>query len=107
MITFEDFAKLEIRIGKVVSVEKIVEANKLVKLIFDFGDEQRQIIAGIAEFFKDPSALIGKQMPVLMNLEPKNFKSYESQGMILAVDIDGRPVLLHPGEEVPAGSIVR
>ncbi len=107
MITFEDFAKLEIRIGKVIAAEKIPDADKLVKLIFDFGNEERQIIAGIAEFFENPSVLIGKQMPVLMNLEPKKFKSYESQGMILAVDVDGRPVLLFPDEKVPAGSIVR
>ena len=107
MITFEDFAKLEIRIGKIVSAEKIPETDKLVKLIFDFGNEQRQIIAGIAEFFEDASVLISKQMPVLVNLEPRKFKGYESQGMILAADIGGRPVLLSPDEEVPVGSAVR
>lgn len=107
MITFEDFAKLEIKIGRIISAEKIPEADKLVKLIFDFGSEKRQIIAGIAESFENLSSLIGKQMPVLMNLEPRKFKGYESQGMILAVDAAGRPVLLSPDEEVPAGSVIR
>lgn len=107
MVTIEDFKKLEIKIGKVVSAEKIEGTDKLLKLIFDFGTEKRQIIAGIAEFYPDTSALLGKEMPVIVNLEPKMFKGYESQGMILCADADGRPVILAPEIEVPAGSIVK
>jgi len=106
MITFNDFQKLEIRIGKVISAEKIPEADKLIKFVFDLGDEQRQIVAGIAEFF-EPEELIGKEMPILTNIEPRMLKGHESQGMILAADVEGQPILLSPEKEVPAGSIVR
>ncbi|MBA7507682.1 Methionine--tRNA ligase [subsurface metagenome] len=57
--------------------------------------------------FFEPNHLIGKELPVLVNLEPRNFKGIESQGMVLAVDVDGKPVLLQPEKEVPPGSIVR
>ena len=107
MISFDEFKKLEIRIGKVVVAEKIADAQKLIKLTFDMGGETRGIVAGIADFFPDVSLLIGKEMPVMVNLEPKNFRGHTSYGMILAADVDGRPVLLHPAEDVPPGSIVR
>lgn len=107
MITSEDFKKLEIKIGKIISAEKVPNTDKLLKFVFDFGSEQRQIIAGMAEFFPDISSLIGKEMPVLVNIEPRNFKGYESQGMIIAADVDGRPVFLIPEEEIPSGSIVK
>lgn len=106
MITFEDFKKLEIKIGKVLSSEKIEWADKLLKLEIDFGSEKRQLVAGMAEFF-DPDYFIGKEIPVLINLEPRTFKGIESQGMILAIDVDGKPVLLFPEKEVPPGSIIR
>jgi len=106
MISFEDFKKLEIRIGKVVEAEKVKDADKLIKLVFDLGDEKREIIAGIAEFY-EPADLIGKEMPIITNLEPKTFRGHTSHGMILAVDVDGRPVLLHPDEDIPPGSIVK
>lgn len=107
MISFNDFKKLEIKIGKVVSAEKIEGADKLIKLIFDIGGEEIQIIAGIAEFFPDVSVLLGKEMPVLANLEPRKLKGVESNGMILAADDNGRPVLLNPEREVPPGSVVK
>jgi len=107
MITFEEFKKLEIKIGKIMSVEKVPNADKLLKFVFDFGSELRQIIAGMAEFFPDTSSLIGKEIPVLINIEPKNFKGYESQGMIIAADVNGKPVFLIPEEDVPPGTIVR
>lgn len=106
-ITHDDFKRLDIRIGTVLSAEKVPDADKLLRLIFDFGDEQRQIIAGIAEVFPDPSVLVGRQLPVLVNLEPRQLRGYESQGMLLAVAVDGQPVLLHPEREVPLGSVIR
>jgi len=107
MTTIDDFRKLDIRVGKVISAEKAVDTDQLIKFIFDFGNEQRQIMAGMAEFFNDPTVLVGKEMPILLNVEPRKFKGYESHGMIIAADVDGRPVLLHPEEEVPPGSIVK
>ncbi len=106
-IPFEDFKKLDIRIGKVISAERIEGADKLLKLIFDLGDEERQVLAGIAEFVDDPSTLIGKEMPVLVNLEPRRMKGLESNGMILAASTGEKPVLLMPEEDVPPGSIVK
>ena len=106
MVTLEDFQKLEIRIGKVLSVEKVAGADKLLKFIFDFGSEQRQIIAGMATFFPEPSSLEGKEMPVLLNIEPRTFRGEVSHGMIIAADVDGHPVLLHPEREVEPGSMV-
>ncbi len=106
-ITFDDFKKLEIKIGKVVSAEKVPEADKLIKFVFDFGTEERQILAGIAEAFEDPSVLIGREMPVLVNIEPRKIRGYESQGMIMVAIVNDQPVLLSPETEVPPGSIIR
>lgn len=107
MITLEDFKKLDIRIGRVVSAERVPDTDKLVKLVFDVGGEERQIIAGIAASFPDPGSLVGKEMPLVVNLEPRRFKGHESQGMLLAADADGEPVLLHPEREVSPGAAVR
>jgi len=107
MITLDDFKKLEIKIGRVVSAERVPDSEKLIKLVFDVGNSERQIIAGVAEFFPDPSALVGKEMPLLLNIEPRTFRGHESQGMLIAADVDGRPVFLHPAEALPPGSVVR
>lgn len=93
--------------GKVISVERVPDSNKLVKFIFDMGTEERQILAGIAEFFPDLSVLIDQEMPILVNLEPRAMRGHTSYGMILAADNDGSPVLLHPAQEVLPGSVVR
>jgi len=106
MITFEDFKKLDIRIGTILSAERVPDADKLYKLIIDLGSEQRQILSAIVEFFPDPETLVGKQIPVLINLEPRMMRGVESQGMMLAADVEGRPILLHPAESTPPGSIV-
>lgn len=106
MIKFDEFKRLDIRIGKILSAEKVEGTDKLMKLKVDFGGDKRQIVAGIAEFF-EPSSLISKEIPVLLNLEHRKIRGIESQGMILAVDVDGKPVLLHPEKEVPSGSKVR
>jgi methionyl-tRNA synthetase len=89
-----------------VSAESVKGTDKLLKLEIDFGTEKRQIVAGIAETYQ-PDHLIGKEIPVLLNLEFRNIRGVESQGMILAADADGKPVLLHPDRQVPSGSIVR
>lgn len=106
MLTFNDFQKLEIRIGKVLSAEKVEGTDKLIKLEVDFGTEKRQLVAGVAESYK-PEQLVGKELPVVMNLEPRKIRGIESRGMILAADADGKPILLHPDREVPPGSAVK
>ncbi len=106
MITFDDFKKLDIRIGRVLSAEKIKGTDKLMKLEIDLGTEKRQLVAGIADMYETDS-LVGKEIPVLVNLEVRSIRGIESQGMILAIDVDGKPILLHPEREVPPGSIIR
>lgn len=104
--TIEDFHKLEIKIGKVLSAEKVEGSDKLIKLEVDMGAEKRQVVTGLAEFL-EPDYFIGKEVPILANLEPKKLRGIESQGMVLVADVDGVPVLLHPEKEVPAGSEVK
>lgn len=125
MISYEDFQKLEIRIGKVVSCEKVENADKLLKLEVDFGSAEqnselkenkessngtdrtiRQVVSGIAEYYK-PEDLIGKEFPFLFNLEPRTIRGLESQGMILAVDNGSQIALLSPDKEVEPGSKVK
>jgi methionine--tRNA ligase beta chain len=106
MITYDDFRKLDIRIGTVISAEKIQGTDKLLTLEIDFGTEKRHIVAGLAEMYQ-PDHLIGKEIPVLLNLETRRIRGVESHGMILAVDVDGKPILLLPERATPPGSIVR
>jgi len=106
MVNFEDFKKLEIKIGKVLNAKKVEDADKLLKLEVEFSSEKRQIISGIAEFYK-PEDLVGKEFPFIVNLEPRTIRCLESQGMILAVDTGESVVLLNPDKEVPPGSIIR
>ncbi|MCB9810429.1 methionine--tRNA ligase [Candidatus Nomurabacteria bacterium] len=106
-ITYEDFAKLDIKIGTIKSVEVVDGADRLLKLEVDIGDETRQIVSGIREYFEDIQSLVGKQCPFLVNLEPRTIKGLESQGMILAVGGEDVFALLHPSGEVPAGSLIQ
>ncbi|MEK9161550.1 MAG: methionine--tRNA ligase, partial [Patescibacteria group bacterium] len=85
MINFNDFQKIEISVGEVLSVEKIENSEKLLKLSVDFGEEKpRQVISGIAKTFKQPEKLVGKQFLFVTNLEPRSIMGLESQAMILA-----------------------
>jgi len=106
IIDINEFAKLDLRIGKIENAERVEGSKKLIKLEVDVGDETRQLVAGIAEEY-NPESLIGKLVPILANLKPVKLMGVESQGMILAVDVNGKPILLHPDREVPAGSRVR
>ncbi len=106
IIDINEFAKLDLRIGKIENAERVEGSKKLIKLEVDVGDETRQLVAGIAEEY-NPESLIGKLVPMLANLKPAKLMGVESQGMILAVDVNGKPILLHPDREVPAGSRVR
>lgn len=107
-ITYDDFAKLEIKIGTILTVEVVPEADKLLKLTVDIGEEvPRQIISGIREFFAQPEDLVGKQYPFLTNLAPRVIRGYESQGMILAASNGELFSLLSPNSPLPPGTIVR
>ncbi len=108
MINFEDFTKLDIRIGTITSAEKVPEADRLLKLMVDLGEEaERQIVSGIAEHFPEPEVLVGKQVPVLMNLEPRTIRGVESQGMILYVVGEDTLTTLSPEEKVESGTLVK
>lgn len=106
MITFDDFNKLDIRIGTILKAEKVEGADKLLKLLVNLGEEKRTLVAGIAQDY-NPEDIIGKQIPILTNLEAKTIKGIESKGMILAVDIDNKATLIHPDKKIPNGSKVR
>lgn len=99
-ISYDDFAKMDLRVGKIVSAEKISGKTRIVKGIIDLGIEKRDIIIGGAEFYH-PEDLIGKVVIALVNLEPKKLAGIESQAMLLAVDVDGKPFWLTVIEKVP------
>jgi len=106
MISFEEFQKIELKVAKIIGAEKIEKSEKLLKLIVDLGDEKRQLVAGIAKYYR-PEDLIGKEIVVVANLEPKKLMGIESQGMLLAANVDGEPVILIPEKEVPPGTKVK
>jgi methionine--tRNA ligase beta chain len=101
-ITFNDFLKVEIKLGQIESAEPIKDSYKLLKLIVDFGDFKKQIIAGIGDVYKSEE-LVGMKIPVVTNLEPKEMFGYESQGMILAVGNKKVSSLLIPDKEANPG----
>ncbi len=115
MISYDDFAKLEIRIGEIKTVEIVEGADKLLKLAVDMGEanedgtpRHRQIISGIRTYFEDPQSLVGRKCPFLANLEPRVIRGFESQGMILAASTEeGGFALLHPHTEIPAGAKIK
>lgn len=98
--------KLDIRTGKVVSAEKVENADKLLMLKIDLGTEIRQVVAGIALQYT-PEQMVGRDMVILANLEPRMIRGVESNGMILAASVDGAPVILTPEKPVPPGTIVK
>ena len=104
-IGIEDFVKVEMRVGQIKTAERIVGADKLLKLTVDIGTEIRQICAGIAQFY-EPDALIGRKVVVVANLAPRKLRGVESNGMIVAASVgpEGRPVLAGFAEEVEVGS---
>ncbi|MCS7143958.1 MAG: methionine--tRNA ligase [Archaeoglobaceae archaeon] len=105
-ISLEEFRKFDLRVGKVISAERVEKSKKLLKLIVDIGDEKRQIVAGIAENYS-PQELIGKLVVVIANLKPAKLMGIESKGMILAVDVDGKAILLTPEKDVKPGERIK
>lgn len=120
-ISYDDFAKVEIKAGTILSAEKIPETDKLLKLSVDFGETEevknieegkttlvskpRQIVSGISMYFPDPKVLIGKTCMFVTNLEPRMIKGHESNGMLFAISTDdGKFSLLEPNSTIPAGT---
>jgi len=102
-ISYDDFAKLDIRIGLVVAAEKIENADKLIKCTVDFGElGTRTIVSGIAEW-KAPEALVGKRLPYVVNLAPRMLRGVESQGMLLAASDENGVALLSPERDIAPG----
>ena len=108
IITYDDFAKLQIVIGTITAVEAVPDSNKLLKLTVEVGEETpRQILSGIKKFFADPQTLVGVQTPFLINLETKVIAGLESQGMILAASNEDLFSLLVPQVPLTTGSKVK
>lgn len=106
LVDIEDFARIQLRVAKVVHAERVSGADKLLKLQIDLGDKKRQIIAGIAQHYS-PEGLIGKSIVVVANLKPAKLRGELSEGMLLAAKSDGRLVLLTTDEEIPPGATIR
>lgn len=103
-IQYDDFAKLDIRVGKVLAAEPIEGADKLLKCTIDFGEfGTRTIVSGIKEW-KSPEDIVGKQLPYIVNLAPRMLRGVESQGMLLAASDEQGVALLLPERELPPGT---
>jgi methionyl-tRNA synthetase len=103
-ISYEDFVKLDIRIGTIKAVERVPDTDKLLKCTIDFGElGLRTIVSGIAEW-KTPEDMVGKQCPYIVNLAPRMLRGVESQGMLVAGSDEAGVVLLHPERVVPSGT---
>jgi methionyl-tRNA synthetase len=106
-IEYDDFGKMDIRVGTILEAEKVAKTKKLLKLLIDTGIDKRTVVSGIAEYY-EPEALIGKQVSILVNLAPKNLKGIESQGMILcAENADGSLSIVQPDQKVKNGAEVK
>ena len=106
-ITYDDFIKLDIRTGTVIEAEKVAKTKKLLKLTIDTGIDKRTVVSGIAEYYK-PDKIIGKQVSILVNLEPRKIRGIESQGMILmAENANGELAFIQPDKETVNGSEIK
>ncbi len=128
-VSYDEFKKMDMRVGTICEVESVPETDKLLKCMIDFGETEevgedvaetgeesekiikpklRQIVSGIREFYPEYEKLVGKQVLYIVNLEPRNIKGIESQGMLMAVDgKDGKPVFMTPEVEVNSGTKIR
>lgn len=105
-ISIDEFARVQIRIATIKSAERVEGARKLLRLILDLGDEERQIVSGIADQY-EPDALVGRQIAVIVNLKPATIRGVQSFGMLLAADSEGKVILLQPDKPAMSGSRVR
>lgn len=105
MISIDDFAKLEVKVGTILSAERVPDTEKLIRFMVDLGEEApRQIVSGIAAYVPDPEALVGKQLSFVTNLEPRTIKGLESNGMLFALGEGDSFAFMVPDREVPPGT---
>ena len=105
-VTFGDFQKLSLKVGKITAAEKIPNMKKILKVQVDIGDRTAQAIAGGAEYY-EPDSFVGRKVVVLTNMDPKTIAGVKSEVMLLAADVQGKPVWLTVEEDVPPGTTVR
>ena len=105
-INIEDFARIQMRVGQVLDAEKVEGSRKLMKLKVDIGTEVRQVVAGIAEAY-DAASLLNRKVVIVANLKPARLMGIESNGMIVAASIGGKPVLATFAEDVPHGALLK
>jgi methionyl-tRNA synthetase len=105
-ISIEDFAKVQMRVGQVIEAEKVAGSRKLMRLRVDIGAEVRQVVAGIAEAY-EAASLLNKKVVIVANLKPARLMGLESDGMIVAASVEGRPVLVTFAEDVPNGVLLK
>lgn len=105
MISIEDFSRIEVKIGTVLSAERVPETDKLLRLMVDLGEEKpRQIISGIAAYVQEPESLAGRQFAFVTNLAPRTLKGLESNGMLFAVGEGETFAFVTPDRPVPPGT---
>lgn len=105
-ISIDRFMEVELRVALVLEAERVEGTDKLMKLQLDAGSERRQIVAGIAQAY-EPDELVGKRIVIVANLKPARIRGVESQGMLLAGDLDGKPIVATFDRDVPPGTRVR
>lgn len=107
-ISYDDFAKLDIRVGQVVSADLPEWSTKLIRYVMDFGPEigKRTLFSGIRAWYK-PEDLVGKKYPAIINMTPKKMGDEVSQGMMIMADTEEKPILLEVSQEIEVGSVVR
>ncbi len=104
MLSYDQFKQTELKVVTILEASRVEGSDKLLKLVVNLGTEQRQIIAGIGKAY-EPADIVGRQIAIVVNLEPRSLMGLDSQGMILAAHgANGEAVLLSPDKEVPAGS---
>jgi methionyl-tRNA synthetase len=107
VISIDTFAQIDLRVGQIVVAERVPNADKLLRLEVDLAEpEPRQLLAGIAEWYA-PESLVGQKIIVVSNLQPRRMRGFESRGMLLAADADGRPLLATVPAETPNGARLR
>ena len=105
-ITFDEFKRMDLRVGQILNAEKVEGTQKLLKFEVDIGTGKIEMVAGAAEAYP-PETLAGKRIIVVANLKPAKIRGIESQGMLLAADLKGKPIIPFFEEYVPAGTKVR
>jgi len=104
LIDFDDFKKIDLRIGKIIEAEKVDKSEKLLKFLVDLGEEKKVIVSGVSEFYSSEE-MLDKEVVVVLNLKPRTIFGIESQGMILFAN-NAKPIILKPEEYVGPGTII-